>query len=598
MKTTTRKSISIKDLIAQVNSGDFVLPEIQREFVWDLNRIAELWDSIYHGYPIGQLLFWQTNTKISAYSFFDSNTKNTPYLFVGGRPRWYHNTAVEITNKTIVLDGQQRLTSLFLGASDQGVFVKKRTNSPAPEIPHKLCIYIGKEDPDADNEIKLFDWQDQPNKDYLPVCEALSSKYAKNQRISTLKKRLSSLENAVSVDYLRDGNLVDVIEIFRRLNNNGRNMTKSELFLAMLFGNKQTKGLKNSLDGLRQAYGKNFDVKDSTITQLLISTFDSVSNRSSANYSEDMFKNIASELPKLKTAAKACKNFLENDCGIYSNSEMISHSLFIPLTYAFYKRPQPSEHLHAELRCFTYRALIMGLFSSRTNATIPSLKKAIDKIVADNSDDFINAIEDAFVLNTCFKDTLAGGKNTWIVESVIPQLLREEKGVRAKLILLLLRPEKADVDGENYDQDHIMAYDLFHPYDNIDPYRENVKFGMKNYDGPGKPTDEELERWAKIRENYKPSHPERADFNRNALPNLWLLESSRNRQKSKKILSIWYAEQDTKYQEEFWQETFLPKPKTLSSQLDYLKIDNFDQLYAKRKEILRKQLKELLKLPK
>ena len=132
---------SIEELVDVLNSGDYVLPEIQRDFVWEMNKIAELWDSIYRGYPIGQLLFWNDHPELSipTYAFF--NDVNPP-LFVAKKPLWHHTKVVPSENKIIVLDGQQRLTSLALGMSSTGIRVMKRKNSPEETVMF-LCIYIG-----------------------------------------------------------------------------------------------------------------------------------------------------------------------------------------------------------------------------------------------------------------------------------------------------------------------------------------------------------------------------------------------------------------------------------------------------------------------
>ena len=48
-----KKSIRYLDLIEMAKDGTFTLPEIQRQFVWSSDQVAQLWDSIYHGFPIG-----------------------------------------------------------------------------------------------------------------------------------------------------------------------------------------------------------------------------------------------------------------------------------------------------------------------------------------------------------------------------------------------------------------------------------------------------------------------------------------------------------------------------------------------------------------
>ncbi|MDE0374570.1 MAG: DUF262 domain-containing protein [bacterium] len=84
---------SVQDLVGAVRSGALRLPDIQRPFVWSKTKVRDLVDSIYRGYPVGELMFWN--------SAGDD----------GGR-----SIGVEVKPKTAaakIVDGQQRLTSLY-----------------------------------------------------------------------------------------------------------------------------------------------------------------------------------------------------------------------------------------------------------------------------------------------------------------------------------------------------------------------------------------------------------------------------------------------------------------------------------------------------
>lgn len=104
--------ITIKKVIEGIQSNAYVLPAIQREFVWDIEQIEKLFDSLMKNYPIGVFLFWQIAT--------DSLQRFQFYRFMD----WYHerdhkhNDPIELVgvhNATAVLDGQQRLTALNIG---------------------------------------------------------------------------------------------------------------------------------------------------------------------------------------------------------------------------------------------------------------------------------------------------------------------------------------------------------------------------------------------------------------------------------------------------------------------------------------------------
>lgn len=88
----------IRDLIAQVNEGRIRIPAFQRGFVWDSERVAQLMDSIYKEYPFGSLLFWRTKAELKA-------ERTLGPFKLPKRPDDYP--------VDYVLDGQQRLTSIF-----------------------------------------------------------------------------------------------------------------------------------------------------------------------------------------------------------------------------------------------------------------------------------------------------------------------------------------------------------------------------------------------------------------------------------------------------------------------------------------------------
>ena len=89
--------------------GGFWLPNIQRSFVWSEEQICQLFDSILRNYPINTLLVWKTKDDFRRRKFIDNWKSDLPLrgslVLQDRRP----------TKKCLVLDGQQRLQSLFIG---------------------------------------------------------------------------------------------------------------------------------------------------------------------------------------------------------------------------------------------------------------------------------------------------------------------------------------------------------------------------------------------------------------------------------------------------------------------------------------------------
>lgn len=91
-------ALTIRKLIDRISSGDIRIPAFQRNFVWEPDQVAFLLDSIYKGFPIGTIILWKTDTRLKA-------EKRMGYFTLPEPQKDYP--------VNYVLDGQQRLTSLF-----------------------------------------------------------------------------------------------------------------------------------------------------------------------------------------------------------------------------------------------------------------------------------------------------------------------------------------------------------------------------------------------------------------------------------------------------------------------------------------------------
>lgn len=103
---------TIRETLQAVQQAKFVLPAIQREFVWKPEQIARLFDSLMQGYPFGTFLYWKVD-----------KANSNKYKFYGfvcnyherDNPHCPELPAFHDTDLTAVLDGQQRLTALNIG---------------------------------------------------------------------------------------------------------------------------------------------------------------------------------------------------------------------------------------------------------------------------------------------------------------------------------------------------------------------------------------------------------------------------------------------------------------------------------------------------
>ena len=106
-------SVPIRQLLNRVTQGEVRIPAFQRDFVWEPDRVQFLMDSIYKGYPIGTLLFWRSREQLQ----FDRDLG--PYELPEPKEQYPID---------YVLDGQQRLTSIF------AVFQTELKESSDPKV--------------------------------------------------------------------------------------------------------------------------------------------------------------------------------------------------------------------------------------------------------------------------------------------------------------------------------------------------------------------------------------------------------------------------------------------------------------------------------
>ena len=103
---------TIENALRRIESHEYVLPAIQREFVWQPEQVCTLFESLMQGYPFGEFMLWRVNPEnADLYRWYDfvreyhqRDNPHCPELSpIHGRP------------VTAVLDGQQRLTAFNIG---------------------------------------------------------------------------------------------------------------------------------------------------------------------------------------------------------------------------------------------------------------------------------------------------------------------------------------------------------------------------------------------------------------------------------------------------------------------------------------------------
>ncbi|GAA7687806.1 DUF262 domain-containing protein [Helicobacter pylori] len=271
---------SIKSVVDGLNVRYF-LPDIQREYVWlqnaDEKKIEQLFDSILRGYPIGSFLFWKLQKEnIAKSDEQDENKLNFQlYKFITNYDeRKPHNEKIRIEeirrdDLYIVLDGQQRLTSLYIGLKGTRTLKKKRARNDNPNAYEEKRLYL-KHQPNMDNPEDNYQFEfhaKKPENDkehwWFKVGDILELEsvwnYAsehdlKDNALGLLEKLKDAFYNKQLISYFEETekNLNKVLNIFIRVNSGGEKLSYSDLLMSILTASFSS-DIREKMNGLVDA---------------------------------------------------------------------------------------------------------------------------------------------------------------------------------------------------------------------------------------------------------------------------------------------------------------------------------------------------------
>ncbi|WP_326685021.1 DUF262 domain-containing protein [Streptomyces microflavus] len=219
---------TLRHLIENIEGGRIGLPDIQRPFVWSAAKARDLFDSMYRGYPIGTLMFWETGAEVGTRQI---GTK------AGDRPP-----------QLLVVDGQQRLTALFAVLTGC-----KIVNKSFDEINVRIAFHP------EDQTFEVTDAAIERNAHFIPDITALWAPGGYKPTVRQFFQRLEQaggepLSDAAKdeleerIDGVRDlhefrfqvvelGASADeeqVAEIFVRINSEGVKLNQSDFILTLM----------------------------------------------------------------------------------------------------------------------------------------------------------------------------------------------------------------------------------------------------------------------------------------------------------------------------------------------------------------------------
>ena len=354
------------ELINDIERGQIKIPQFQRDFVWDLKGSAKLLDSILKNYPIGSFIFWRTSERLR--SIKNIGQLNLP------EPK-------EGEFVTYVLDGQQRITSLF--ASLKGEKVKREGKYETDYS--KIYVDLNKNE---DETAVTSDIKNLSEKTYISIKDLIENDfdllntYSKEMRDQIIKYQKALSEYSFSSIEVKDAKIDIATDIFTRINTGGRSLTLFEIMVAKTYDLKSDFDLdKKFKDLIEELFNSKYDtIPAATVLQTL-----------SILYKRDCTRKEILKIPKDKfiemwdptvNAVKSAVDYFRSCYKIPVSRLLPYNALIVPFAYYFYQyKDRPTGETQRRLQDFFWRASFGARYSSGVESKLASDINKIDQIL-------------------------------------------------------------------------------------------------------------------------------------------------------------------------------------------------------------------------
>jgi uncharacterized protein with ParB-like and HNH nuclease domain len=487
------KSDTIATIIPRLNAQYF-LPAIQREFIWPPAKVVQLIDSILRGYPIGSFLFWElkpeSRERWEAYEFIQQASERNRHNQVA--------STAGVKQLTLILDGQQRLTSLlvaFKGKYEvkikyrrwndpkawdkQTLYLDLLRNPGGPEEDGELGLHYGLEfkegTPNNDHNhhwFKLsrildFDSEDAFDEFRLTLEEDLPDQVTKGQLV-TFRKNLDRLYRAVwkndVVSYYteQDQDYDRVLDIFVRANQGGTILSKSDLLLSMVAAKWEGMNARDAIydfvDSINNDLTRknNFD-KDFIMKNCLVLSDLPVQYRVQ-NFNNQNLELMRTRWEAIKSAVSGAVDLV--NCFGVDRDNLTSANALIPIIY--YLCQHPSVRVRAvstrrdvqnvsSIRRWLVASLLNNVFGGNSDGVLEAARKALQQTRS----------QEDFPINELIEALAKLGRNCAFDKYAIDDFLNLRYGRQLTFLGLSLLYDDKDWGTKTFHQDHVFPRSLF-----------------------------------------------------------------------------------------------------------------------------------------
>ena len=535
------ESKTIKEVMSNIASNQYLLPAIQRKFVWEIEQVEMLFDSILRGYPINSFMFWKITSPTikSDYKF---------YVFIKDFAKKFHEDNPDAPTQLLndfyaIIDGQQRMTSLYIGLIGSYRVKKpnmwwKDTEEAMPtkklylELSSSLNSTIDNEKMYnfkflTDDELK-DDMKNNPSHFWFKAGDILKFTKLSDINAYAIKNNLLNNEFALSTlsDFFNTINAIDlvnyyvvddqdqdkVLDIFLRTNSGGTPLSFSDLLMSIASANWKKYDAREEMQKVKNeiyAYGNPpFDVTQDFILKALLVLSDSDVRFKIVNFGKTNIAMFETKWSSIKESLVATFNLLEQ-LG-FNDSLLRSKNAAIPIAYYIYKNGLANTITKTtydsddkkNIAKWLSMSLLKGIFGGQSDSILKTLRDVISKSTTGKFP--IDEIIYTFKANP--------DKNYTFDTVVLESFLEEEYGsTTAGLVLNLLYPDVVLAHGKAIAEDHM------HPKIQFEDNTKLSSLGLS----------QAKENFFKDKKNY------------NSILNLQFLEETRNKSKGDDSLREW-----------------------------------------------------------
>lgn len=410
----------ISRLIIQIAEGEIKIPPLQRPFVWNLEQVLKLLESIYKNYPIGSVLLWESREDLPSVrniAGFKAPSRNVEY------PVYY------------VLDGQQRLASLY------GVFCEDRVLDGEVSSSYKVDTDIFELYFDLDEKIFVHENDKKENRSYFEVKYLLNNiEFIK--RISLLndtEKATASELQTIFLEYVlpvittKKRNKEEVGVIFERVNNTGTPLDLFDLMVAWTW--TEDFHLQEKFELLYEKLEKKGFAKIQR--KIILQCISGVIRESSKvrvilNLSPE---EVRSGFEKVVQSIELAVDYLSTSLHVKS-VDLLPHShQIVPLCYFFSQKNTPSAEEAKAIKRWFWKTSFSKRYASSTDSNIDEDIASFKKLVHESDTEVFTKLTHS-VTEEQLRDT---------------KFLRSNSYSRAFVVLMAAKQPKNLLNGENVD---------------------------------------------------------------------------------------------------------------------------------------------------